>query len=106
MEPRWLKHNTLVLWGMILLGSGYLVFQGFLTGLVGSRMLSGILGVLLGLYIASHPAANTVDLLFFKRGVLRQMSEEWPGIGWLALNLVVFGVGYVVIVNGATRLVG
>jgi hypothetical protein len=106
MEPRWLKRNTLVLWGMVLLGVIYMVLLGYLPRLTGSRTLDGILGVLLGLYIASHPAANTVELLFFRRGVLHQISSEWPGLGWLALNLLVLAVGYVVIVNGATRLIG
>lgn len=47
-----------------------------------------------------------MDILFFERGALYQISSEWSGIGWLALNMLVLLVGWVVIVIGVTRLVG
>jgi hypothetical protein len=91
---------------MVLLG---LVYAGWISSvqvLTGIRWLDGSIGVLLGLYICSHPAANAVDLLFFQRAALRQMSSEWPGIGWLGLNLLVLVIGWVAIMIGVMRIAG
>ena len=67
-------------------------------------LLDGIIGVLLGLYICSKPAANAVDLIFFRRGELRQLTSGWSGLGWLSLNLLVLFVGWVVIFTGTTHM--
>lgn len=106
MDQRWRGHNTTVLWGLILLAMAYGGLLHYLHTLTGINILDGSMGVLLGLYICSHPAANAVDLLFFKRGALHQLSSEWSGVSWLALNVLVLLVGWIVIVIGATRLVG
>ncbi len=98
--------NTRALWGSVLLAIVYGSLLHELPTLTGIIMLDGILGVILGLYICSHPAANAVDLLFFDRGVFRQVSSQWSGIGWLALNLLVILAGWLVITSGTTRLVG
>jgi hypothetical protein len=91
---------------MALLGLIYTGWFSFVHVLTGIRWLDGSIGVLLGLYICSHPAANAVDLIFFQRAALRQISSEWPGIGWLALNLLVLLIGWVVIMTGVTRIAG
>lgn len=106
MDRRRRGHNTTVLWGLILLAMAYGGLLRYLHTLTGINIVDGSMGVLLGLYICSHPAANAVDLLFFERGALHQLSSEWSGIGWLALNFLVLLAGWVVIVIGATRLVG
>jgi hypothetical protein len=67
-------------------------------------MLDGFIGVALGLYICSRPAANTVDLLFAERYRLRLITSGWAGFGWLALNLLVFFVGFEVIMLGTGQL--
>lgn len=89
---------------MILLAVAYSGSIVFLFTSAGYDRLVGILGVLLGLYICSHPAANAVDVLFFERGAVRQLSKNWSGIGWLALNFLVLLAGWIVIVIGTTRL--
>jgi type II secretory pathway component PulL len=66
--------------------------------------MDGIIGVLLGLYICSHPAANMLDALFFERRFQRPDSSRWSGISWLALNILVLLVGWLVITIGATQL--
>ena len=106
MDQRRRGRNAAVLWGVVLLAIAYGGLLQSRRSLTGQAMLDGILGVILGLYVCSHPAANAVDLLFQRRGVLREMSSEWTGVGWLALNLLVLLVGWLVIVLGATRLVG
>ena len=100
------RRNTKVLWGLILLATAYSSLLYDRHTPTGTNTLDGSIGVLLGLYICSHPAANAVDLLFFERGALHQISSEWTGIGWLALNMLVLLVGWIVIVIGATRLAG
>lgn len=89
-----------------MLAVAYSALLSLRPGLVGSPTFEGALGVVLGLYICSHPAANAVDLLFLPRGALRQASSEWSGVGWLALNLLVLLAGWFVIATGTTRLVG
>src|SRR5204863_5933662 len=69
-------------------------------------LLEGAAGVILGLYICSHPAANAVDFLIMSRVGLRQLWSRWSGLGWLTLNAAVMLIGWLVIVVGATRLVG
>jgi hypothetical protein len=63
--------------------------------------LDGIVGVLLGLFICSRPAANYLDLLFTRN----RTSSERSLLGWLMLNGLVMFVGWLVITIGATRLI-
>jgi hypothetical protein len=92
------------MWTLVVLAClylGWLSYQGTLTG---RRTLDGIIGVLLGLYICSHPAANAINLLFFERQTLHELSTKWSGLAWLALNLLVLFCGWLVITLGAARL--
>jgi hypothetical protein len=95
-----------MLWLLLLLGLGSSAALYYLRALTGSRTLDGGIGVTLGLFICSRPAGNAVDLLFFHPGDLREAVGEWQGLGWLALNLLVLAVGWVVIFLGAIRFVG
>ena len=79
---------------------GWLYYQQTLTG---TARWDGISGVLLGLYICSHPAANMLDVILFRRLI-------WPGnvsktslFSWLVLNIFVLFVGWIVIFVGMTR---
>jgi len=89
---------------MVLLAIAYTGLLHYLHTLTGIPMLDGSMGVTLGLYICSHPAANAVDMLFFERYNLRQITER-SGVGWLAMNTLVLLAGWVVIFIGLTRLV-
>ncbi len=93
-----------ILWAMILLAIIYGVLMSDLSTLTGSSFWDGILGVLLGLYICSHPAANFVTLLFFRRASPREFPEGLEAAVWVGLNLLVLLAGLVVMVIGATRL--
>jgi hypothetical protein len=97
--------STKVLWGMLALAIVYYASLNFLGTLTGVHLWDGIIGVVLGLYICSHPSANAVDLLFFRRYDLRQIVSGWSGVGWILLNLLVMLVGWLVIVIGAIQLV-
>lgn len=95
-----------ILGGLILgaiLYSAWLFFEHTLTG---TRKLDGIIGVLFGLYICSHPSANLLDLLIYRRSSLNQdLSGRSLGL-WLALNLAVLLVGWGVFVIGTTQFTG
>ena len=99
------KRNTTVLWGLILLAVAYIGLLRYLHTLTGIHMLDGSIGLALGLYICSHPAANAINMLFFERDRLRQNSSGWSIVRWLALNLLVLLTGWTVIFVGIKRLV-
>ena len=66
---------------LALLYMGWMYIQRTITGM---PRLDGTIGVLLGLFICSRPAANMLDLLFAQRS--HAASSEWSAIRWLALN--------------------
>ena len=99
-------HNTKMLWALALLGIGYSSLLYYQRTLTDMNNVDGIIGVLLGLYICSHPAANVVDMLFFRRSARGQFSSRQSTILWLALNMLVLLIGWIVIFVGTTRLVG
>jgi len=99
-------HNIKALWVLILLGITYSSLLYYQRTLTGADKADGIIGVLLGLYICSHPAANILDMLFFRRGARRQFSSRGSAVLWLALNILVLLTAWVVIFAGTTRLIG
>jgi hypothetical protein len=97
--------NARMLWALALVAVLYGAVVFARPSLTGRRTLEGAVSVLLGLYICSHPAANAVDALFFRRASVQEDSA-WSGWAWLALNLLVLLLGWMVIFVGTTRLVG
>jgi hypothetical protein len=93
------------LWVLILLGAAYSSFLHFQHTLIGASHVEGIIGVLFGLYICSHPAAHGVDMLFFWRAGQRPFSSTRSAVMWVALNMLAFLIGWTVIFLGTTRLV-
>jgi hypothetical protein len=93
-----------VLCGLILMAMAYGGLLLWLRTFTGNPLMDGIIGIMLGLYICSHPAANAVDLLFFQRYPLQQLTSGWSGLGWLALNLLALLMGWLMIAAGAARL--
>ncbi len=96
--------KTGILWAMLVLAAVYIVLLYSLHTLTGTNVLDGSIGILLGLYICSHPAANAVDVLFYERGAFQQLSSEWAGLRWLALNMLVLLAGDALIIVGAVQL--
>jgi uncharacterized membrane protein len=99
-------HNIKTLWALVLLGIAYSSLLYYQRTLTGTNNVDGIIGVMLGLYICSHPAANVVDMLFFGRGARRQFASRRSAVLWLALNMLVLLTGWLVIFVGTTRLIG
>jgi hypothetical protein len=69
----------------------------------GNPTVDGTLSVLLGLYICSRPAGNTIDLFFFERTPFHRMIKEGSSIRWLVLNIVTL-LGWIVIYLGTAHL--
>ena len=100
------RRKIKMLLALSLLGIGYSVLLNFHYTLTGRDILDGIIGVVFGLYMCSHPAAFIVDLLFFRRGSRHDLSSNRSSVLWLALNILVLLIGWIVIFLGTTRLVG
>lgn len=103
MAPRKRRRSYPVLGGLVIAGILYAGLVDHLRSLTGIHRLDGSIGVVLGLYICSHPVANLLDLLLFKRSSLAVPSSQRAMIAWVASNLAVLGVGWFVIMLGATR---
>jgi|SRR4051812_15468416 hypothetical protein len=101
-----LRLNHTTLWLYALAAIGYSALALGLDALTPNAVLDGTIGVLLGLYVCSCPARNTIDVLFANRFALAQISSRWSGRGWLALNGLVLLSGWAAIFCGMTRLVG
>jgi hypothetical protein len=106
MDQHQRGRNIKKLWAIVLLGIAYSSLLYYQRPLTGANNVDGIIGVLFGLYICSHPAANMVDMLFFGRGDRRQFSSKRSAALWLALNMLVLLIGWMVIFAGTTRFVG
>ncbi|MBA2448184.1 MAG: hypothetical protein H0V51_09170 [Chloroflexi bacterium] len=100
------RRNVMVLWGLVLLAIAFGALLHHRRTLTGLPLLDGALGVILGLYVCSHPAAHAIDLLFQARGAPDERASGWAGLGWLALNLLALLAGWLLIFLGTTRLVG
>jgi hypothetical protein len=100
-QPRGRNYETLI--GVVALAVVYGSWMYTQRTITGTPLLDGIIGVLLGLFICSRPAANMLDLLFTRRG--QSAASERSLMGWLILNGVVLFIGWFVITIGATRLI-
>src|SRR5512139_2650198 len=67
---------------LIALGIVYSAFLYFHPTLTGGYVLDGIIGVVLGLYISSHPAAHLVEMLFYGRAMRYSFSSKRSFVLW------------------------
>ncbi len=93
------------LWALVVIGIAYtcwLYGQGSVTGV---ERTDGIFGVVLGLYICSHPAAHFVEILFFRRGNSGRASSRSLAYR-LGLDMLVMFVGWMTVFVGTMHLIG
>lgn len=103
-KPRPFRSSAALV-GFGALALGYVGALWLFGTLMGNDIVDGSIGVLLGLYVCSQPAANAIDVLFFRRQVGRELVAGMGGTFWLALNLLTLAVGWVAIWIGALRFV-
>ena len=94
-----------VLVALLLLAAGYGALVTLQPALTGNALLDGVIGIGLGLYICSHPAAAMIDLLYADRLERERLISGWWESGWVGLNVLVMVGGRIVTVAGATRFV-
>ena len=88
--------------GLMLVAFVFFLLISFFNPLTWTHKSDGMLGVLLGLYICSHPAANLLDMVLFSRQTWFDFSRKSNYL-WIGFNLAVMGVGWLVIVIGTTQ---
>ncbi len=103
MDRKKRARNVRWLLGLILIGVVYTTLLAYRHPLTTTYKLDGILGVMLGLYTCAQPAANFLDMLLYGRGLRREGWSLGSVFSWLALNTLVLGVGWIVVVNGMIR---
>lgn len=88
-----------LLLGLILLALGYGSIVYYHFELTRISRLDGMIGVMLGLFISSRPAANLLDLLY------QSASDRHPGNLWiwLMLNVLTLLTGVIVVIIGAIQ---
>ena len=82
------------------LAFGYTFFTAGPRTLTGDVRQDGVIGVVLGLFVCSQPAAYVVDLFYRSR---RRPAGE-PRWVWPLLNLLTFFAGVTVVVLGTIQL--
>ena len=88
---------------MIVVGLAYLLLLYTQHPLTSTYRLDGIISVVLGLYICSHPVANGLDVLLFRRYLPPRKSSPGTEILWWVLNGAVLATGFWVIFVGMLR---
>lgn len=104
MSPPIRGRNYRTLW--VLIGAALLFGMLFSLyhPLIVNNKVDGLIAVVFGLYICSHPAANFLDMLLYRRSSLYQPGTPRVELVWLGFNLLVLFIGWSVIFMGTTRL--
>jgi hypothetical protein len=104
MDQYWRARRSLFLWGFMLLA---LAFSAMLYSygplITGEARYDGAIGVVLGLYVCSHPASNVLDLLFMEGGAGRRAPSAESGVAWYLLNLLVLLAGWLAVLVGVIQ---
>jgi hypothetical protein len=101
-----LRNQYLLLWALVLAATAYAVLLHYTPTLTGSTRMDGFIGILLGLYICSHPAANFLDMILFGGRSAPRFLSVGSTLLWLVLNMLVMAAGWFDIFIGATKIAG
>jgi hypothetical protein len=105
MSDRGRTSKAVTLWVLIALGPVYSALLHFRQTITGAALADGIIGVALGLYISSRPAANLIDLLFYRQASSRLFPSIRSALLWVAMNMLTLLSGWLSIFIGTTRLI-
>lgn len=103
MDQYWRARGSLTLWAFMLLALAYSGLLYALGPLTGNVRMDGAIGIVLGLYVCSHPASNVLDLLFLEGGAGRWSASSGSGVGWYLLNLLVMLAGWLAVLLGIVQ---
>jgi hypothetical protein len=92
-----------MLWALVLVAVAYAVTFHYTMTLTGSVRMDGVIGVMLGLYICSHPAANFLDLFLFSGRSAPKFASLRSAFLWFAFNVLVMAAGWFDIFIGAMK---
>lgn len=106
MDDQCSQIRIVMLLASVVLGAIYSFLISSHRTLTGIDDLDGIIGVVLGLFICSHPAAHLVSLLFYRQSIRDRFSSSRSVVLWVALNLLVLIIGGIVIFVGTTQFIG
>ena len=96
------RRRTLIV--LLPVAAAYLIWQAVAPAASGYGWFDSTIGIVLGLYICSRPAANGIDLFFAERGTLRRIFTRGSGLEWILLNAAAMIAGWFVILTAASRL--
>ena len=96
-------HSVTILSVMILLGLVYLALLYTQSPLTGSFKTDGIVSVLVGLYICSHPVANGLDILLYRRYMIGRKTSTGAEVLWWIFNAATLLTGWWIIFVGMLR---
>jgi hypothetical protein len=88
--------------GLVVAAIAYSMLLFFWHTLTGVSKTDGIIGIVLGLYICSHPAANFLDMILFSRNTWQQGWTRRSILLWITFNSLVLLIGWGVIFTGTT----
>jgi hypothetical protein len=100
MNQKLRQRHPAVLWILIGVAVAFALLVHFIPDLSGNDHLNGYAIVALGLFTASFPAANFLDMLLSELGSLRWRAIKRADLPWVTLNLVVLFTGMVIVVVG------
>jgi hypothetical protein len=101
-----ITHNMQILGAMLVFGAIYIGWLSYVGAISSSNRLDGTLGILLGLFIGSQPAANMLDILLFMKADTREsLISTNTGRFWLFMNLLTIFAAWAVVFTGALRFV-
>lgn len=103
MKLRRRGRNSILLGGLVLFGLACILLLAAQPTLTGNYHWDGIISVLLGLYICSHPVANALDVILFGRYFWQPGASFWTEGPWWGLNALVLLIGWLVIYAGMLR---
>jgi uncharacterized membrane protein (GlpM family) len=106
MDDRRSQLGIVMLLVLVGLGVIYSMVVSSHRTLTGIDDLDGIIGVVLGLFICSHPAAHLVSLLFYRQSIRDRFSSGRSVVLWVVLNLFVLLIGGIAIFVGTTQFIG
>jgi hypothetical protein len=100
MNLAYFRGRLVRLWVLLAIAVAYIGWMLIRQTLTHNSRLDGSIGVLGGLYVCSNPAASFFDLLYFRRRLIGNLLHPSAQIAWIALNLVVFSFGCLMITVG------